>query len=42
MSLILLRQQLAQQRHDIERLRARLAIAEAAVPQAANEGRMTG
>lgn len=42
LSLIILRQQLAAQRREIEQLKVCLAIAEAAQPQAANQGRMTG
>lgn len=42
LSLILLRQQLAAQRHEIDRLRVRLAVAEAAQPQAANDVRAVG
>jgi hypothetical protein len=37
LSLTLLRQQLTAQRLDIERLRARLAVAESGLPQAAND-----
>jgi hypothetical protein len=40
LSLILLRQQLAAQRAEIERWRARALVAEAALPQAANDAQM--
>lgn len=40
LSLVLLRQQLTAQRREIEHLRARLAVAEAAAPQAANDAQM--
>jgi hypothetical protein len=42
LSLILLRQQLTAQRREIDRLKTLLAIAEAGLPQAANDARAPG